>query len=134
MTTNSAGSVARNYNKQLVHYLRKTIVWNGPTAQAIAVGVIPAGSVIVPNASGAFVTTAFAADTTAQTLDIGYADDADEYASALVLTTKGQIELDVETDLLVPEDRTITATLTAGTLPTAGSLEVIIAYIPDNDG
>lgn len=100
---------------------------------SVDVGTVPAGSVIIPNASGAFVTTAFAG-TTPQTLNIGFADDADEYASALVLTTAGQIELDVETDLLVPADRTITATLTAGTAPSAGALEVIIAYVPDNDG
>ena len=132
MATNTAGSVARELGFQAVHYIRKSFTYDGTLSQTV--GTIPAGAVIVPNASGAFVTTAFAADTTAQTMNIGYADDADEYASALVLTTAGQIELDVETDLLVPEDRAITATLTAGTLPTAGALEVIIAYIPDNDG
>jgi len=134
MATGTAATAARQYHQQMVHYLRKTMAWDGTTASAVTVGVLPAGAVIVPNASGAFVTTAFAADTTAQTLDIGISADADEYASALVLTTAGQIELDVETDLLAPTDLTVTATLTAGTAPTAGSLEVIIAYIPDNDG
>lgn len=131
--TNSAGSTARDYNMQLVHYLRKRIVWNGPTATGIIVGTLPAGALIVPNASGAFVSTAFAGGTP-QTLDIGYADDADEYASALALTTAGQIELDVETDLLVPSDRVVTATLSAGATPSAGVLDVVIAYVPDNDG
>ena len=131
MATNTAGSSARRLPMQVVHYLRKSMTWNG--ALSVDVGTVPAGSVIIPNASGAFVTTAFAGGTP-QTLDIGYADDADEYASALVLTTAGQIELDVETDLLVPSDRTITATLTAGATPSAGALEVIIAYVPDADG
>lgn len=131
MATNTAGTVARDYNKQMIHYLRKRMTYNGDLS--VDVGVLPAGALIVPNASGAFVTTAFAGGTP-QTLDIGYADDADEYASALVLTTAGQIELDVETDLLVPADRTITATLTAGATPSAGVLSVVIAYIPDNDG
>ncbi len=121
---------ARVYHTQQIHYLRKSMTYNGTLS--VNVGDVPAGALIIPNASGAFVTTAFAGGTP-QTLNIGYADDADEYASALVLTTAGQIELDVETDLLVPEDRTITATLTAGTGPTAGALEVVIAYIPDND-
>lgn len=132
MATNTAGTVARDFHKQMIHYLRKSMTYNGDLS--VDVGVLPAGALIVPNASGAFVTTPFTASTTVQTLDIGYADDADEYASALVLTSAGQIELDVETDLLVPVDRTITATLTAGSGPTAGALTVIIAYIPDNDG
>jgi len=134
MATGTAATAARQYHQQMVHYLRKSMAYDGTTASAVTVGVLPAGAVIVPNASGAFVTTAFAADTTAQTLDIGISADPDEYASALVLTTAGQIELDVETDLLAPTDLTVTATMTAGTLPTAGELEVIIAYIPDNDG
>ena len=134
MATGTAATAARQTHLQVVHMIRKTMAWDGTTASAVTVGILPANAVIIPNASGAFVTTAFAADTTAQTLDIGYADDADEYASALVLTTAGQIELDVETDLLIPADRTITATMTAGTAPTAGSLEVIISYVCDNDG
>lgn len=125
-------SVARVYHTQQIHFLRKSMTYDGTLS--VDVGTLPSGAIIVPNASGAFVTTAFTASTTVQTLDIGYADDADEYASALVLTSAGQIELDVETDLLLPEDRTVTATLTAGSGPTAGALEVIIAYIPDNDG
>lgn len=125
-------NVARVYHTQQIHYLRKSMTYDGTLS--VDVGTVPSGALIIPNASGAFVTTAFTASTTVQTLNIGYADDADEYASALVLTSAGQIELDVETDLLVPADRTITATLTAGNGPTAGALEVIIAYIPDNDG
>ena len=121
----------RQFHTQQVHFLRKSMTYDGDLS--VDVGAVPSGSVIIPNASGAFVTTVFAG-TVAQTLNIGYAADADEYASALVLTTAGQIELDVETDLLVPEDRTITATLTAGTAPSAGALEVIIAYVPDTDG
>ena len=123
-------SNARLYHTQQVHYLRKSMTYNGTLS--VNVGTVPSGSILIPNASGAFVTTAFAGDT-AQTLNIGFADDADEYASALTLTSAGQIELDVETDLLVPADRTITATLTAGSNPSAGALEVIIAYVPDND-
>lgn len=132
MATNDANQpkLGRQLAIQAVHYLRKGMTYDGDLS--VNVGVLPAGAVIVPGASGAFVTTAFAGGTP-QTLDIGYADDADEYASALVLTTAGQIELDVETDLLVPEDRTITATLTAGATVSAGALEVIIAYIPNND-
>ena len=125
-------SEARRYHTQQIHYLRKSMTYDGTLS--VNVGTVPSGSILIPNASGAFVTTAFTASTTVQTLDIGYDDDADEYATALVLTSAGQIELDVETDLLVPADRTITATLTAGSGPTAGALEVIIAYIPDDDG
>ena len=124
-------STAREYHTQQIHYLRKSMTYDGTLS--VDVGTVPSGALIIPNASGAFVTTAFAGGTP-QTLNIGYADDADEYATALVLTTAGQIELDVETDLLVPADRTITATLTAGATVSAGALEVIIAYIPDNDG
>lgn len=123
--------IPRDTGTQTVHFLRKSMVYNGDLS--VTVGAVPSGSILVPGASGAFVTTAFAGGTP-QTLDIGYSADADEYASALVLTTAGQIELDVETDLLVPADRTITATLTAGATVSAGALDVIICYIPDNDG
>ncbi len=134
MATDTAGSVARDFAKQMVHYIRANVNYSDDAGASVHVGTIPAGSVIIPNASGAFVTTAFAADTTAQTMNIGVeGGDVDSLATALVLTTAGQIELDVETAIHVTVDTPIAAALTAGTGPTAGSAEVIIAYIPDND-
>ena len=134
MATNTAGSVARELGFQAVHYLRANVNYSDDAGASVSLGTVPAGSIIIPNASGAFVTTAFAADTTAQTMNIGVeGGDVDSLATALVLTTAGQIELDVETAIYVTVDTPLAAALTAGTAPTAGSAEVIICYIPDND-
>lgn len=137
MATNTAGSNARQFHTQQVHYLRKTITYldGGDT---VTVGTIPAGSVVLPGLSGIAVTTAFNGDTT-NTSDLGISGSTTKYASALALGTLGWIELDVITEssassLLTTADETIIATVVSTASASAGSAEVIIAYIPDNDG
>lgn len=137
MATNTAGSTARQFHQQMIHYLRKTITYadNGKT---IAVGTIPAGSIVLPELSGVYVTTAFNGDTT-NTVDVGITGTTQKYSSALALGTLGFIEQDVLTtsaasSLLTTADEAIIATVVSTASASAGSAEVVMAYIPDNDG
>ena len=123
---------ARQYHTQQVHYLRKSITFADDDV-TVTVGVIPAGAVILPAASGVIVTTVFNAGT-ANVLDIGTTADPDLYATDLALGTLGQVTLDEAVSFLVSADTTITATpALTGTAATTGAGEVVIAYIPDND-
>lgn len=137
MATNTAGTTARQFHQQMIHYLRKTITYadNGKT---ITVGTIPAGSIVLPELSGVYVTTAFNGDTT-NTCDVGITGTTQKYSSALALGTLGFIEQDVLTtsansSLLTTADEAIIATVVSTASASAGSAEVVMAYIPDNDG
>ena len=133
MATNTAGTVARNFNKQMIHYLRKGVTF-ADNGTAVTVGVLPAGAAIIKPISGAVVTTAFNAGTT-NTLNIGTSADADLYATLISIGTTTFVALDESVSNVVASDTTITATVTlTGTAATAGAAEVVIAYVPDNDG
>jgi len=138
MATNTAGSVARDFNKQMVHYLRLGVTFADNNVVK-TVGVIPAGAQIVNLTSGVYVRTAFNAGTT-NTLDIGTSATANLYATDLALGTKAFVALDeaaTQTGVnawYVTTDTTITATVKlTGTAASAGAAEIVIAYIPDND-
>lgn len=137
MATNTAGDAGREHHLQMVHYLRKTIT-KDDAGTTVTVGVLPAGALVLPAISGVYVTTAFTGDTT-NTVDIGITGSLEKYASDLALGTLGHIELDVITDASANSSLTTAAeTILAGVVstanPGAGSAEIIIAYIPDNDG
>lgn len=137
MATNTAGSTARQYHEQMVHYLRKTITY-ADDGETIVVGTLPAGAIVLPGLSAAVVTTAFDGDTT-NTVDIGISGTTTKYAGALALGTKGWIELDVITEAsgtssLTTAVEEIIATVISTASAAAGSAEIVIAYIPDNDG
>jgi hypothetical protein len=126
--------VARQYHHQMVHFLRKTVVF-GDNGVAKTVGVLPAGAQIVKAMSGVAVSTVFNAGTT-NTLNIGTSADDDLYGTLLALGTTTFVPLDeAVSNLIGATETTITATVVlTGTAATTGSAEVIIAYIPDTDG
>lgn len=137
MPTGTAGSTARQYHQQMVHYLRKGITYsdNGLT---VTIGIIPSGALVLPGLCGIAVTTAFDGNAT-NTSDIGISGTTTKYASALALGTLGWIELDVITEAsgnssLLTADETIIATVISTASATAGAAEVVMCYIPDNDG
>ncbi len=137
MTTNTAGSTAREHPHQQIHYLRKTITF-AHDGRTVVVGYLPAGALVLPAVSGAYVTTAFDGNAT-NTADIGITGSTTKYASALALGTLGHIELDVITDAsgnssLTTAVEEVIATVISTASATAGSAEIIVAYIPDNDG
>lgn len=130
----SPTTVARQYNWQLVHYMRKTISYSD-NGTAVEVGVLPAGALIIKPASGVHVTTVFNAGSS-NVLDIGVTAGDDLFGTDLSLGTATFVPLDEAVGTFLQSSATrITATVTlSGTAATTGSAEVIIAYIPDNDG
>jgi hypothetical protein len=136
MATNTAGTTARDYQKQLVHYLRKRITF-ADEGDVVTVGYLPANAVVI--GGGAMITTAF--DDTS-TIDVGFKDgnstaDPDAYATALTATAVGFIALDVlatTANIMQTEDCTVTVTLNDGTgAVSVGAAEIIVTYVVDND-
>lgn len=133
MATGTAGTVARDYGRQMVHYLRKTVTFSD-NGTAVTVGIIPAGSVLLKPISGVSVATAFDAGST-NTLNIGTSADDNLYATLISIGATNFVALDEAVSNRVDADTTITATVVlTGTAATAGEAEVVICYIPDNDG
>jgi hypothetical protein len=127
-------SVARQYHHQMVHFLRKTVVF-GDDDSAKTVGVVPSGAVIVKPMSGVQVSTAFNASA-GNVIQIGTSANDDLFMTDGALGTATFVPLDEAIGgYLVTADTTITATVElTGTAATAGSGEVVICYIPDTDG
>ncbi len=126
---------AREYTTQQLHYLRKGITF-ADIASTVTLGVLPAGA-IVDNAY-VIVSTAFDSGST-DILDIGTSGDGDGFATDLTLQTAGKIaadELATSNDLgPYASDTTLQANLVAtGTAATAGAGEIVVTFIPDNDG
>jgi hypothetical protein len=135
MATNTAGSVARFYNKQLVHYLRADFnvtdvdVSGGVTK---TLGTIPAGSVILKPISGVAIHVAFD-DTTV--VDLGPSDNNDLWATDIVTTTIGFVALDETVTNKVYVDTTVQCSfIPAGTSVTVGAASAVICYIPPTEG
>jgi hypothetical protein len=125
---------AREFHTQQVHYLRKTITFanNGET---VTIGTIPAGSVLLKPISGVSVSVAFNGDTT-NTLDIGPSTDTGTnlWMTIGALGSIAYVPLDEAVTNLVSVETTVQCKVVSTASASAGSAEVIIAYIPDNDG
>jgi hypothetical protein len=133
MATNTAGTVARQFQQQLVHYLRKGITFAN-AGTAVEVGTIPAGALIMAPTSGWAVTTVFVSTAGGvPVLDIGTTTTADLYATDLSSTGLRFLPLDEGVNFTVSADTKIMATLGSSGTVTAGAAEIVIAYIPDND-
>lgn len=134
MATGTAGTAARDYGKQMIHYLRKSITYadNGTT---VTIGTIPAGSLILKPCSGVAVNVAFNGGTT-NTLDIGASTDSgtNNFATLLALGSIAFVPLDEAVTMLVSVDTVVQAYVVSTAGASAGAAEIIIAYIPDNDG
>lgn len=131
MATNTAGTVARQFQTQQIHYLRRDIVFS--ETGALTIGTIPAGALILKALSGVDVQVVFNNGTT-NTLHIGTTADNDLYGTALATGSIAFVPLDEAVSMKVSADTTITATqAVSGTAATTGQASVVIAYIPDND-
>jgi hypothetical protein len=129
MATGTAGTVARTYQTEQVHYVSAAIVY---TTLSTTIGVLPKGAAVVD--AGVFVTTAFAGGTP-QTVDLGTASDTDGFATALVVTSIGRKvadELATSDDLVMAADTEVKATISAGATPSAGAGYAYVAYIMVN--
>jgi hypothetical protein len=125
---------ARQYSYQMVHYLRLTMDYTDDETAKV-VGTVPAGSVVLKGASGVNVTTVFNSGGT-EVISLGVTGATQKFASAMVLGTADFLPCDVTGSYHVgAADIDVIATITmTGTAATTGSAEVIIAYVPDNDG
>lgn len=133
MATGTAGTNARNLQIQAVHYLRKGFTY-ADDGSVLTVGTIPSGALILKPLSGVFVNVAFNAGST-NVLDIGTSANDDLYATDLALGSIAFVPLDEAVSMVVAADTTITATVDlSGTAATTGQGEIVIAFIPDNDG
>lgn len=129
MATGTAATVARKFHQDLVHYISVPIVY---TQLTYNVGVLPAGAHVVDGY--VLVTTPFAGGTP-QTIDVGIGSDPDDFATALVITSKGRKQFDelaTADDMYMLADTTVTATLSAGSTPSAGAGFVVVAYVIAN--
>ena len=134
MATGTAGSTARVYASQQIHYLRKSITF-ADDGTTVTVGTIPAGSLVLKPISGVAVTTVFNAGST-NVLDVGPSTDSgtDLWATDLALGTLGFVPIDEAVTNLVSVDTIVQAAVDlTGTAATTGAAEIIIAYIPEND-
>lgn len=133
MATNTAGSVGRQFQKQAVHYLRKNIVFGDATV-ATTVGYLPPGALVI--GGGVIITTAFNAAGD-DTMDVGTSGTADGFTNDAVVSTIGNIVFNgmaTSAVLYSTSARTVVATYSyTSTAPTAGSAEVWVKYLPDND-
>lgn len=139
MATNTAGSNARFYETQQVHYLRKRITYAIENTE-IVIGEIPAGATVI--GGGVHVITAFS-DTGTDTLDVGFkngssTDDPNAYATLLDLTAVGFIALDelaATSNVQQTADATVTCIYNGqNNNADAGVADVIITFVVDNDG
>jgi hypothetical protein len=136
MATNTAvlsGAPPRQFASQQIHYLRKSISYldDGKT---VDVGSIPAGSLVLKPLSGVMVNVAFNGGTT-NTLDIGPSTDSGTnlWATVLALGSIAFVPIDEVVSLLVAVDTKVQAKVVSSSGASAGSGEIVIAYIPDND-
>ena len=133
MATGTAGTTARQYPYQMVHYLRRDITY--ADTGVLTVGIVPAGAIIV--GAGVIVSVAFNAAGN-DLLNLGTSGDPDGFATDLTLATIGNIvwdELATSNDLgPFTSDTTIVVEYTyTSTAPTAGAGSVYVLFIPDND-
>lgn len=133
MASGTAGTNAREYPQQMIHYLRKSITHldNGRT---VDVGRLPAGAVMVKPISGVQVNVAFNGDTT-NTLDIGPSTDAGTNLWMTIgsLASIAFVPLDEAVSMIVAIDTLVQAKVVCSASASAGQGEIIIAYVPDND-
>ena len=131
MTTNTAGSTAREFQTQQVHYLRRRISF-ATAAVETDLGVIPAGATVI--GGGVHVVTGDAAIT----LDVGFkggssTDDPNAYATLVSLANVGFIAIDelaATSNIQQTVDTRVTYTVLTGADTFVGDL--IVTYVVNN--
>ncbi len=138
MATNTAGSTARQYQSQLIHYLRFDVNYNDAgIASGVSKQTLPAGAIIV--GTDVLVSTTFNAQTT-NVLTVGTngttanniiaSGDVDETTGGLTKSVSptaaalGKLAADVPVYVKYTQ---------TGTVASAGNATVIIKYVPSND-
>ena len=125
----------QQFHTNQTHYLREQLVVGSITsAVPVNLGYLPSGAVVI--GASAVVSVAFDS-ATSDVIDIGTSADADGFASAVDISSvglKAADDLATSDDLVTTADTLITATWTgAGAAPSAGTVDVIVEYVVDNE-
>jgi hypothetical protein len=134
MTTNTAGTTARELPTQQIHYLRKTVSFDtaGISSGVAFPNPLPAGSQILFATIN--ITTAFAGGTPVLSVGQNSATYNDIIASTdIVEATAASTMVLRGADLTFATDKAIYALLTNVGTGTTGEAVIVIAYVPDND-
>ena len=139
MATGTAGSNARQYHQQMVHYIRKEVNYNDAgIATGIKIGTLPAGAIII--GTDVHVQTVFNAGTT-NVLTVG--GNSPSYNDIVASGDVNEAATGLTKDIsptgsslgVIAADRPVYAMYTqTGTAATTGKAQIIIKYIPNNDG
>lgn len=139
MATNTAplNPPARHFAAPVVQYLRYDFDYTLADATTANIGTIPAGSVILGEISGVYVSTVFNAGTN-NFLDVGASTDSgtNNFATQLSLLSVGFVKLDemATAGHYVAAETKIQSLITlSGTAATTGVGQIIIAFVEDND-
>lgn len=132
MATGTAGTVARQYHTQQVHYLRKRITFATANVET-DMGWLPAYSTVIGGGIHVITTDA------AITVDVGFkgghsTDDPNAYATLLSVANIGFIALDelaATSNIQQTQDHKVTYTVLTGADTFVGDL--IVTYVVDND-
>lgn len=120
---------AQDFGYNAVQFLRKTITYldDGLT---VDIGTLPDGAVILKPMSGVQVNVAFNGATT-NTLDIGPSTDSGTnlWGTLLALGAIAFVPLDEAVTMLIDGDTLAQAAVVSTTGASAGSAEIIIAYV-----
>ena len=129
MVTGVLGSTALFNHTQQLSFVRRGFSYVD-VPKTMTVGIIPAGSLILPTISGLYLSAAFDGTTV---VDVGITGTLEKFASDLATTAVGFNPFDVPTAVFyVTTDTTIIMT-TAGTTPTVGTGICAIFFIPNVD-
>lgn len=113
-----------------VNYISADIAYTDTTSNAVEIGTVPAGALVLKPISGLQVDTAFNAGTS-NAVDIGVSSNDDLYATDIAAGAIAFVPLDEAVALKMTADTTFYATyVPSGTAATAGAGTVVIAYIP----
>lgn len=138
MATGTAGSAARTFHTQQVHYLRKAVAYNtAGIGTSVKIGTLPSGAKVVnavvhvSTVFNAATTNVLTAGTNSTAFDnIVGAGDVTEgtlggYSAAIL--TAGALTLTSDTDVYARYTQ-------SGTAATTGAATICIMFVVDNDG
>lgn len=128
---------ARQYHHSMVHFVRKGVLYSQLTSgTAVVIGTLPPGAVVCN--VYAVVKTAFNS-ATSDLLDMGTSGSNNAFMSAVSIASVGQKLADdmaTSSALVIGSTETDVVAKWTGTgaAPSAGEVEFVVEFLPDNDG
>lgn len=132
MPTGTLATTARGYHHQLVHYLKKQVLFSDGASAVVTVGTVPSGAVL--QRASITVTTAFNAGTN-NNIRVGVSGSdngimADVAATSVGVKTNSTLATAASAVINPTADTAIIATLgLTGTAATTGAAWIIVEYV-----